>query len=114
MKKKFIIWSAVSIIIMLMLPYLSVTFVKGDAAMAVCFLLFFAVNPIYSVIIGVFAGKNIKQLWSLPIISAILFLLGTWIFFDLGEIAFILYSVIYLILGVISMLISMFVCKKIK
>lgn len=114
MKKKFIILLAISIIIMLLLPYLAATFISSDAGMAVCFLLFFAVNPIYSVVIGAFAGKYIKQLWSMPIIAAILFLLGTWIFFDMGESAFILYSIIYLILGIISMLISMFICKKIK
>ena len=80
--------------------------------MAVCFLLFFAVNPLYSVLIGVFAGKDVKHLWSLPVISAVLFLIGTWIFFDMGETAFILYAAVYLIIGIMAMLISMFIRKK--
>ena len=80
MKKNIILWLAVSAVIMLMLPWLAVTFVKGDTGMAVCLLLFYAVNPIYSVVIGAFAGKDVKHLWSLPIISAALFLIGTWIF----------------------------------
>ena len=33
----------------------------------------FAVNPLYSVIIGAFAGKDLRYLWSLPVISAALF-----------------------------------------
>ena len=99
MKKNIILW-------------LAVTFVKGDAGMAVCFLLFFAVNPLYSVLIGVFAGKDVKHLWSLPVISAVLFLIGTWIFFDMGETAFILYAAVYLIIGIMAMLISMFIRKK--
>ena len=41
------------------------------------------------------SGKDMKHLWSLPIISAVLFLIGTWLFFDMGETAFILYAVIY-------------------
>ena len=98
--------------VMLVLPWFAVTFVNGDAGMVVCFLLFFAVNPIYSVIIGVFAGKDIRHLWSLPVISAVLFLIGTWIFFDMGETAFILYMVAYLALGIAVMLISMFIRKK--
>ena len=80
--------------------------------MAVCFLLFFAVNPLYSVIIGAFAGKDIRHLWSLPAISAVLFLIGTWIFFDMGETAFILYAAVYLALGIAAMLISMLIRKK--
>ena len=104
MKKNIILWLAVSAVVMLALPWLAVTFVKGDAGMAVCFLLFFALNPLYSVIFGVFAGKDMKHLWSLPIVSAALFLIGTWIFFDMGEMAFILYAVVYLVLGHLPMI----------
>lgn len=79
-KKRVVLWLAVSAIIMLVLPWLAVTFVKGDAGMAVCFLLFYAINPIYSIIIGAIAGKDIKHLCSLPFISSILYLFGVWIF----------------------------------
>ena len=74
--------------------------------------LYFAVNPIYSVIMGVFAGKNIKRLWGMPVISAVLFLLGSWIFFSMGERAFILYAGVYLILGMAAMTISMIIHRK--
>ena len=97
---------------MLTLPWLVAAFVKGDAGMAVCFLLFFAVNPLYSVLIGAFVGKDIRRLWSLPVISAALFLIGTWVFFDMGETAFILYAAVYLALGIAAMLISMLIRKK--
>ena len=112
MKKNIILWMAASAVVMLAFPWIAVTFVKGDAGMAVCFLLFFALNPLYSVIFGVFAGKDMKHLWSLPIVSAALFLIGTWIFFDMGEMAFILYAVVYLVLGIVAMLISMIIRKK--
>ena len=112
MKKNIILWLAASAVVMLAFPWLAVTFVKGDAGMAVCFLLFFAVNPLYSVLIGAFAGKDVMHLWSLPVISAVLFLIGTWIFFDMGETAFILYAAVYLIIGIMAMLISMFIRKK--
>ena len=112
MKQNIVLWLVASAVVMLAFPWLAVTFVKGDAGMAVCFLLFFAVNPLYSVLIGVFAGKDVKHLWSLPVISAALFLTGTWIFFDMGETAFILYAAVYLIIGIMAMLISMFIRKK--
>ncbi len=57
-------------------------------------------------------GKDVKHLWSLPVISAVLFLIGTWIFFDMGETAFILYAAVYLVIGIMAMLISMFIRKK--
>lgn len=103
MKNNFILWFIISMVIMLVLPWLAISFAKGDAGMAVCFILFFAVNPIYSVIMGVFAGKNIKKLWGMPAISAILFLIGSWIFFSMSERAFILYAGVYLILGIAAM-----------
>ena len=109
MKKYIIFWLAVSAVVMLALPWLAATFVKGDAGMAACFVLFFAVDPIYSVVVGIFAGKDMKHLWSLPVISAVLFLAGTWLFFDMGEAAFILYAAVYLALGIVAMLISMFI-----
>ena len=112
MKKNIILWLAASMAVMLAFPWLAVTFVKGDVGMAVCFLLFFAVNPLYSVMIGAFAGKDVKHLWSLPVISAVLFLIGTWLFFDMGETAFILYAVVYLVIGITAMLISRLIRKK--
>ena len=114
MKKNIILWLAVSAVVMLALPWIAVTFVKGDAGMAACFVLFFALNPLYSVILDVFAGKDVKHLWSLPVISAVLFLIGTWIFFDMGEMAFVLYAAVYLALGIVTMLISMIIRKKVQ
>lgn len=112
MKQNRILWLAASAVVMLALPWLAVTFVKADGGMAVCFLLFFGVNPLYSVIIGAFAGKDIRWLWSLPVISAALFLIGAWIFFDMGQTEFILYTTVYLVLGIAAMLISAFMRRS--
>lgn len=109
---KMIRWLIASALIMFALPWSVVTFIKSDAGMAVCFILFFAVNPVFSVVLGILAGKDIKHLWSLPLISALLFLAGTWTFFEFRETAFLLYAAIYLILGASAMLISVFVKKK--
>jgi hypothetical protein len=113
-KKNMIFSLAVSAIVMLALPWLAVTFVKSDAGMAVCLLLFFVVNPLFSVIIGTFAGKDVRHLWSFPVVSTALFLVGAWILFDIEEMAFLLYATVYLALGVVAMLISMFVRKKVE
>ena len=46
------------------------------------------------------------------VVSTLLFLIGTWIFFDMGETAFILYAAVYLALGIAAMLISILIRKK--
>lgn len=102
----------VSALIMLFFPWCAMTFIKGDGGMAACFMLFFVINPIASVNVGIFSGKNIRASWFQPILLAILFLIGTWIFFDMGEQVFILYAVVYLLLGCIAMLIGAFIVNR--
>lgn len=109
--KKLLTWTLFTIVLMIGCPWLAVEF-AGSAGMAVCFILVFAVNPLFSAVCGVFAGKNIQQLWALPIITAGLFLAGAWLFFEVEETAFLLYCGCYLMIGIIAMLISAFVNKK--
>ena len=112
MKRKLTKWLILSAVIMLLFPWLAVTFVKGDAGMGVCFILFFAVNPVYCAIAGVFAGRDLPRLWFSPIAAAALFIAGTWLNFDMGEPAFILYGGFYLVLGFAAMFVSAQAKKK--
>ena len=97
-------------LLMLGCPWLAVTF-AGSAGMAVCFLLFYAVNPVFCAACGIAAGRNIKELWPMPIIAAGLFLAGVWLFFEMGEPAFLLYTGCYLLIGLMAMLLSAAVKK---
>lgn len=106
MKKKFIGWLAGSVTVMFLLPWAAITFIPDDAGMAVILLLFFAIYPVYAITLGFFAGKNIKEMWSLPFITAALFLLGSWSFFDPGEGAFVIYTGVYWVMSMIAMFLS--------
>lgn len=108
------LWLIATAIIMLVFPYLAVTLVNGNSGMTVCFILFFALNLFYAVCSGIYAGKNLKKFWSLPIITALFFLIGVWLFFDMGEKIFIVYASIYLLIGITTMLISAFIKRKVK
>ena len=110
--KKMIAWLITSASILLALPWLAVTFIKSDAGMAVSLFLFFVLNPIYAICAGAYAGRDVKRFWALPLITALFFLAGAWLFFDMGEMAFILYALIYLLLGMAAMLLSHFIRKK--
>lgn len=112
MQKNYSLWLLLSAVIMIALPWLAVTLVSSDNGMAVCFLLLWAIDPLYSILLGAFAGRNINVLWSLPLLSATLFLLGAWIFFDAWETVFALYALVYLVFGIAAMLISTLFTKK--
>lgn len=88
-------------IVMILLPFLVVTFIEGDNGMAICFILFYVVNPLFSIYVGYSADRLIY-----PIANSLLFLMGTWILFGIGEIAFVYYAMVYLILGLIMMFVK--------
>lgn len=103
--KKWLVWSAAALVLMVGGPFLAVTLAGWDA-MGVCFILFFAANPLFCAVCGAFAGRDMKKLWSLPVVAAALFLAGVWLCFEMGELDFLWYSGIYLAIGLIFMLIS--------
>lgn len=110
--KKLAFLSVLSIFLMIVCPWLTVEF-AGVSGMGICFLLFYIVNPVFSAVCGIFAGTDIKKLWSLPFIVSALFLAGVWIFFELGEPDFLLYAGTYFVIGLITMLLS-YVIKSAK
>ena len=46
MKNKFLTLFILAAIIMLLFPYLTITFVKGETGLIVCSVLFFIINPL--------------------------------------------------------------------
>lgn len=103
--KKLLLWTFAALIVMIGGPWTAVTF-AGDAGMAVCFLLFFGADPAFCALAGAFAGQDIRLLWAVPLIPAGAFLAGTWLFFEMGEPAFLMYSGCYLLIGTVAMVIS--------
>ncbi len=110
---KIMILCALAIVLMIGCPLLTVT-LATDAGMAICFLLFFAANPIFSAVCGIVAGKNIKRYWALLLLSPCLFLLGAWLSFDWGEPVFLLYCWVYFVIGMLAMLTRWLMRKLIK
>lgn len=102
----------VSLCVMLILPWLAVALGKDGCGMVISFLLFFAVDPVFSIVVGIYAGQDAKARWAVPVLSAVFFLVGTWLFFDPGELTFVLYAFAYLLLGMASMFIA--ACIKAK
>lgn len=111
-RKAMILWLTISVVIMIALPFAVARLASESSGMALCMILFFIVNPIYSAILGFRCGKDIRRMWNLPLVSSIAFLAGTWIFFDIKEVWFIIYAAVYLIIGWTAMGISNYLNKR--
>lgn len=107
-----ITWIAFTVAVMFVLPFAVARLASECSGMALCMILFFIVNPIYSAILGFRCGRNIRQMWNLPLVSSIAFLAGTWLFFDIKEVWFIIYALVYLIIGWTAMGISKYLNKR--
>ena len=95
-KKTIMIWLAVTIIVMFALPFAVARLASECSGMALCMMLF------------------IKKMWNLPLVSAVAFLAGTWIFFDIHELWFIVYAIVYLAISWTSMTISKYINRSNK
>lgn len=105
-------WIVVTVAVMFALPFCVARYVPADAGMASCMILFFIVNPVYSAILGFQCGRNLHQMWNLPLASSVAFLAGTWLFFDIKEVWFVICASVYLIVGWTAMGISKYLNNK--
>ncbi len=108
-KRTIITWLTATFVVMLALPFTVARLASECSGMALCMMLFFIVNPVYSAILGYRCGKDIKKMWNLPLVSVVAFLAGTWIFFDIHELWFIVYAIVYLAIGWITMATSKYI-----
>ena len=111
-------WAKVVVAVMVLLltllacPMLVVRFADAGLGMSLVLLQFFAVNPLVAILLGILAGTEIKRLWWIPLADALTFPL----FFGLAVsdpyvFELYIYSVIYLVLGALAMLVSALVCR---
>lgn len=111
-RRVIITWLCITIVVMFALPLAVARLASECSGMALCMMLFFIVNPIYSAILGYRCGKEIKKMWNLPLVSSIAFLAGTWLFFDIREVWFLIYAAAYLAIGWAAMFVSKYLRKS--
>lgn len=99
--------------IFLLLPFLAVHFAPEGTGMSICFLLFWAVDPVTCISTGWFSGRRPKLRWYFIPLPALLFLTGAWIFFEVDT-AFLLYTLAYLLLTILATLITLPIMKWIR
>ena len=112
--KKNLLAIGVLLVVMFGLPWAAVTFAPGDAGMAICFVLFFGVNSLCSLYVGIFSGLAVKQRFWLPLVNSAVFLLGAWTVFDWGNPDFYGFAIAYMALSMLTMLTTIVVVRNIK
>ncbi len=102
---------ALMLAVFVLLPLAAVRFVPPDAGMMAILFLFYFVNPLCSILIGFFAGKQVRPLWLLPFLSAGMFCLTACLLFGWDS-GFVLYTGAYLLLGLLTMLCARYVFRR--
>lgn len=112
MKNKILIYIITVLLILLIIPFIAMNIIKPNEGMGFLLLMFFIINPIVSILLGVLSGKNISKLFWIPISFAILF--PVLYVFTLEELVMdlYLYSIGYLVLGLVSMTVTYYLNKR--
>ncbi|MBO4876693.1 MAG: hypothetical protein J5501_01660 [Ruminococcus sp.] len=97
-------WLIIAVVIAIAVPLVNSVFLSGSASAFISLILFMAVDPVFSVISGISASKDVKKLWWRPAAFAVLFFAGAWLFFGHDEKALLFYAGIYLLMGVAAMI----------
>ena len=102
------------IVSMLIVPWIAVKLAEPTWGMSICLFMFFVINPVVSIALGIMAGTEIKRLWWIPPFAALVFPL----FFGLVVWSFVpemlIYSALYLGVGTAAMLGMYFGMKRIS
>lgn len=101
-------------VVMILFPWLAATFASHDAGMAICFVLFFGVNSMESLFVGIYSGMEPKRRWFLPFANSAVFLLGVWTVFDWGNPDFYGFAVAYLAVALVAMLATIVVARNVR
>lgn len=108
-KKKILISVITVVTIFLILPVLVLNLAKAEIGLPLILILFFAINPIAEIFLGIIAGTDLQKLWWISVLATICFPL----FFSLASLDFVLelfiYSAVYLVIGITTMLIVFFI-----
>lgn len=109
--KKYIRWALISAAIMLLAPWITSRVISEEIGLALCLMLFYGAYPLYSFVIGIVSGPELKGMWTQPILMTVLDLLGKFLLFTLEEPIFWLLAGLDLVIAVGTMLVSYAVHK---
>ena len=114
LRTKIIITVVSMLFFMLFLPWLAIALSDPADVMGIFILVFFAVNPLLTVLLCAMAAADFKKLWWIPILISVAFPLLFAV--AIGDLVWdlYLYSLIYLLLGALTMFCLAFIRRLVK
>lgn len=110
MKIRNIVSVIISLLTTILPPILINSYVGGNDAWGVLFILIFTLYPLVSIVIGILSG--IKKLqWYIPIINSVIFL-TVYIIFTGFDPTLLIAAIIYAILGIFAAYITKLISSK--
>ena len=70
---KILLFFILNVVLTLLVPFLANKLVPADGGMAICMLMFFAVYPIFSIVLGFVISNDMKYSWWMPLVAAFIF-----------------------------------------
>lgn len=99
MKTRALISVIISLLAFALVPWLVISYIGGMDALGILLILFFAFNPLVSIVIGVLSGWGEKVQWYLPIIAGAIFLIAETVITGF-DFTYIIAAAIYIGLGI--------------
>lgn len=112
MQKHPLIFSTLTAAVCMFLIPIGLTVMPADALMPFAFLFLYVMAPVWSLVAGVWASSDVHRMWSLPLISAGLAVLGCWTAFSWGNTDFLILAAIYAAIGYGTMGIAFLIQKR--
>lgn len=112
LKNKIFMLFMIIFILMFIIPLIIVKLFNHTSVLGCLILLLMIIYPIFSIVVGIIVGKNLKKLWYIPLIIFIIFPMLYWIVLETIEFDFYIYSFGYFVISSLVMVITHFINKK--
>lgn len=98
--------------VMIALPVCVFSFGTEVTGMMLILTVWFVVDPIWSILIGMYAGSDAAKRWPLPLISGALFVPGCWMGLSDYSADFLVYAGAYIFIAAAAMLVTALVHRS--
>lgn len=95
-----------SLAVLAFCPILLMRLTTQETGMGMMLFLLMLVNPLFCLMLGIVAGKDIYNSLYYPFIPLIIFVAAMTIFFDNFEMTFLVYGIVYFVITLVSMIVT--------
>lgn len=105
MRKKLIVMIGLSVAVVLALPMIAFSVEGGSASMAIAFLSWSFLDPVFAIAMGCISGKEYRELWWFPAVPAVFTFASVMLLSHYLRDA-LLYGAVVLIVGAAGLLVT--------